>query len=282
MNGGLRVRGKFLVLFLSALVALSIYHYKSPSHSNKGMVKYANLYPKTAILVEREDYAVEFDTARKVPNWTFEHLTKKSLAKQMQKKGGETFHADSHIPPHFQTSNIDFYKTGYDRGHMAAAANHAQSKRLYKETFYLSNVAPQEPGFNRFYWRSLEEYVRRLTKDYDDVYVVSGTTFLHKDRLDSVGRKIRTITYEVIGKNQVSVPNAFYKVILAKSKKGTSLYQAFCLPNEYIEGDPPFEKYQIGIRELERLTGSSFFPDEAKPTSPHESLSFHFSAFDEM
>lgn len=42
-------------------------------------------------------------------------------------------------------------------------------------TFYLSNIAPQVgKGFNRDAWNKLEMYSRRLTREYDHVYVCSG------------------------------------------------------------------------------------------------------------
>lgn len=40
------------------------------------------------------------------------------------------------------------------------------------ETFYLSNIAPQVgDGFNRHYWAYLEDFCRRLTSNFEDVYV---------------------------------------------------------------------------------------------------------------
>ena len=274
----------FFLVLGAALAFLWTTSPLSKSHKVEKHNAITSLYPITSILIERDDYAISYDGSNKIPHWSFEHLTKKSLSKQAKRNPKEQFQADHNIPPHLQSSNVDFYKSGYDRGHMAAAGNHQQSKRRLKETFYLSNIAPQDPGFNRFYWKTLEEYTRLLTKEYDDVYVVSGTTFLHKDRLNESGKKIRSLTYEVIGENQIGVPNAFYKVILAKGKKGEPLYKAYLLPNAFIEGDPPFEKYTIPIGELEQITGVLFFPDEQKPLpASHLTTSLlHFSQFDKL
>lgn len=42
-----------------------------------------------------------------------------------------------------RSTNADFRGSGFDRGHLAAAANHKWSQKAMDDTFYLSNVAPQ-------------------------------------------------------------------------------------------------------------------------------------------
>jgi endonuclease G len=40
------------------------------------------------------------------------------------------------------------------------------------ETFLLTNIAPQiGEGFNRHYWAYVEDFCRRLTGSFEDVYV---------------------------------------------------------------------------------------------------------------
>lgn len=83
---------------------------------------------------------------------------------------------------------IDF-RSGYDRGHMVPAADAKISQNAMDETFFLSNVAPQVgDGFNRHCksssrpvliglftdhadWAYLEDFCRRLTTNFEDVYV---------------------------------------------------------------------------------------------------------------
>ena len=54
----------------------------------------------------------------------------------------------------------DYYKSGYDKGHLAPAADFSYSKELMSESFYMSNMSPQTPGLNRGPWKFLEEYFR--------------------------------------------------------------------------------------------------------------------------
>ena len=51
--------------------------------------------------------------------------------------------ADPNVPVEYQASNADYLGSGWSRGHMAAAANHAHDQQEMNETFYLSNIVPQ-------------------------------------------------------------------------------------------------------------------------------------------
>lgn len=81
----------------------------------------------------------------------------------------------------FRATNKDYKHSGFDRGHLAAAGNHKASQELVKQTFVLSNIAPQVgKGFNRDAWNNLEKYVRKKAKKNKNVYVCSGPLFLPK------------------------------------------------------------------------------------------------------
>lgn len=51
------------------------------------------------------------------------------------------------------------FPINYDRGHLAAAANHPEDTHL-KETYYYSNAAPQWNETNRNLWRNIEIVIR--------------------------------------------------------------------------------------------------------------------------
>jgi len=55
------------------------------------------------------------------------------------------------------TTLADYRRCGYDRGNLAPAM--AWSEEVMSEWFYLSNMGPQDPGFNRGLWRQLEARV---------------------------------------------------------------------------------------------------------------------------
>lgn len=116
------------------------------------------------------------------------------------------------------TANDNDYKgSGYDRGHLAPAADMGWSVKAMEESFYYSNMSPQKPSFNRGIWKQLEELTRDWTVENKEIYIVTGGVL--NDSLPT------------IGKNKVSVPKYFYKVILDYSEpsiKGIG----FIMPNE--------------------------------------------------
>jgi endonuclease G len=139
----------------------------------------------------------------------------------------------------------DYVGSGYDRGHLAPAADLAFDEAAIRESFYMSNVSPQARNFNAGIWQELEICVRAWAKRNKQLYVVTGPVLT----LPSKGR---------IGKNQVAIPAAFYKVLLDYTEpqlKGI----AFVLPNE-VSYEPLF-KYATTIAEVEKLTGIRFFPN---------------------
>ena len=141
-----------------------------------------------------------------------------------------SFHEDKQLPACVRSILNDYRKSGFDRGHLAPAADHKDSEKSMKDTFLLSNISPQDPNLNRVYWAKLEKYVRELVYKHGKVTVVTGPLFLPKTRKD--GKKF--VSYQVIGNNNVAVPTHYFKIIRAKS-----LEEAYIMPNRFVEGRPP-------------------------------------------
>ncbi|UYV66553.1 hypothetical protein LAZ67_4002055 [Cordylochernes scorpioides] len=127
-----------------------------------------------------DDLVIGYDTALRVPRWVLEHLTPDSLSGGHFKRKGSDFFEDKSIHPYFRSTTQDYKGSGFDRGHMAAAGNHKKSSGDYKDTFILSNMAPQVgEDFNRGIWNNLEIYVRdKFVTKYDETFVLTGTLFL--------------------------------------------------------------------------------------------------------
>ena len=75
------------------------------------------------------------------------------------------------IPQHLRAILADYRGKGFDRGHMAPAADHRSSPEAMADTFFMTNMCPQCPELNRGYWAKFDKYVRDLTKDHSNVYV---------------------------------------------------------------------------------------------------------------
>ncbi len=178
--------------------------------------------------------------------WVAYRLTKEELAGPFSRT--DSFRADTGIPTGAAAPS-DYRGSGYDRGHLAPAGDMTFSEKAMDESFLMSNMSPQDPGFNRGIWKTLEETVRLWADTFGEVFVVTGPV-LEKD------------SYNVIGENRVAVPEYYYKVLLAV-KDGSVITAAFILPNE--KTDEPLASFAVPADEAERRTGLDFFsllPDD--------------------
>lgn len=174
--------------------------------------------------------------------WAAYCLEKAELEKNT--KRGDNFRPDPEITTG-SASLADYKKSGYDRGHLAPAADFAFSEEAMSESFFLSNMSPQAPGLNREIWQYLEGQVRLWAEEYGKAYIITGPV-LEKP----------ADQYEYIGENQVSVPEFFYKIILAPHEN-TVKALAFIIPNQKCEGT--FWDYAVSVDEVENRTGLDFF-----------------------
>ncbi|KZT74251.1 hypothetical protein DAEQUDRAFT_661174 [Daedalea quercina L-15889] len=247
------------------------------------VLKHGNPGPVSDQLV-RVGYVAGYDRRLRHPAWTAEHLTLASLGKSVLApgpsneekgdRGNSQFTEDQSIPAMFRAKLQDYFRSGYDRGHMVPAADCKISQTAMDETFLLTNIAPQVGvGFNRHYWAYVEDWCRRLTSSFADVYVFTIPLYLPK--LDSDGKW--RITHEVIGSPpNVSVPTHFAKVVLTSKPSSPSSPDvpeistgAFVLPNAPIPDDAKLESFVVPIDAVEKAAGLTLFSDAIKQNSKH-------------
>ncbi|XP_006890711.1 PREDICTED: nuclease EXOG, mitochondrial [Elephantulus edwardii] len=204
------------------------------------------------------NHALSYDQAKRVPRWVLEHISKSKITGDADRKHCK-FKPDPGISPVFSALNEDYLGSGWSRGHMAPAGDNKFSTKAMAETFYLSNIVPQDFDNNAGYWNRIEMYCRELTERFEDVWIVSGPLTLPQTASD--GKK--TVTYQVIGQDNVAVPSHLYKVILARRSPGSTeplALGAFVVPNKAIGFQPPLTEFQVSLQDLEKLSGLVFFP----------------------
>lgn len=246
------------------------------------VLKYGNPGPISDTLIRRA-YVAGYDRRLRHPAWTAEHLTLTSLSRSASgpsstnesgDRSKSAFVEDESLPAVFRASLQDYFRSGYDRGHMVPAADAKSSQEAMDETFLLSNIAPQVgAGFNRHYWAYLEDWCRRLTGSFSDVYVFTIPLYLPKIESDGKWR----VTYEVIGSPpNVAVPTHFAKVVLASkpsSPATPNIHEistgAFVLPNTVIPDEAPLESFVMPVEAVERAAGLTLFSDLVKKSSLH-------------
>ena len=195
-------------------------------------------YDADDTIIRHRGYTLSYNSKYKQANWVAYLLTRDETVKRYQR--GEFFAPDPLIPG--TDFSIDYQKSGYDRGHLAPAADMGYSMETMVQSFFYSNMSPQLPRFNRGVWKKLEMQVRNWAVEYDSLYVVTGPIF------DSV--------MPTIGPHRVAVPKAYYKVLLQK-RNGNLEGIGFILPNSNTKVD--FKDYTTNIDKVEEITGLDFF-----------------------
>ena len=209
-------------------------------------------------VVDREGYALGYKAAWKTARWVMYRLTDDEVVTQVARRS-DVFAPDPLIPNGPQLE--DYRGSGYDRGHLAPAADMKWSRQAMTECFYLSNMVPQDRGNNGGIWNEIENTVRGFACAEGSVFVVTGPVTPDPPALS-------------IGKGRVAVPTELWKVVYDETPPKKMI--GFVVPNRNVKGKP--RDYACSVEEVERRTGLKFFPK----LSGKDSLktSFDASAWD--
>lgn len=202
-------------------------------------------YNSSTFIIDNTEgrYTLMYDTARRSAVWVAYVLTRADVTAPSAGRS-TSFKSDPYVVKQGWATAVtkDYTNTGYDRGHLLPSADRDFSREENSATFYLSNVAPQEPNLNRKVWKNLEEQVRDWAEDYDSLYVVTGTI---------LGDELREIN------NGVDVPESFYKAMLVRVG-GTWYSRGYLIPNVSDVGSN-FDSYALSVDELETKTNLDLF-----------------------
>ncbi len=139
----------------------------------------------------------------------------------------------------------DYKGSGYDKGHLCPSGDMTWSETTMDETFFMTNMSPQVPSFNRGIWKNLEEKVREWALANDSIVVITGPVLTNN--LPTIGIN-----------NKIGIPLLYYKIIVDIS---TPTYKtiAFVMKNE--GSDKSIFDFAVSIDSVENLTGINFCPD---------------------
>lgn len=204
-----------------------------------------SLTPRQEQMIRHTGYTVSFNKDLRLPNWVSYELTSEET--YGKEKRSNRFIADPLVVGTIAT-NADYTHSGYDKGHMAPAADMKWSPDAMKESFYFSNMCPQHPQLNRRAWKLLEEKIRDWAITDSAIFIICGPI---------IDKNPKTI-----GKNKVTVPTRFFKVILSPFAHPMRAIGFLFNNNQAME---PLSAYAIPIDSIEKLTQLDFFaslPDE--------------------
>jgi len=152
--------------------------------------------------IVRKGYVLEHSDRDKIALWVCEHSTLAEVAGDLATKSNP-FKPDPKLGGLRRGELADYKGSGFDRGHLAPAGNQTEDKQLRDETFFLSNIVPQDPNLNRGVWRVVEQKVRGWTKARGETWIMTGPMFydpLEEDPKTADG----LVHYNVIGEGEVA------------------------------------------------------------------------------
>lgn len=226
--------------------------YATPEGEEEGTEILKDYMPSstTGSVVHHNHFSLSYSERYEQAEWVAYALKKEQLTHDDRKR--PYFIED----PKVKTKSADWrnYKgSGYDRGHLCPAGDRRFTKYAYNETFYTSNISPQDNDFNAGIWNKLEQQVRYWAKKHNEVFVVTGGV-LEKGLF-------------TIGDEDVAIPKSFYKII-ARKENGNVKAIAFLFPHK--ESRKPLGSFVVSVDKIEKLTGIDFF--EKLPNSIEEKL----------
>ena len=238
----LRLLGKIIVISLIILLCVGCFIiYKSnqkPAPTPPTPTTFS-LLPSThqGVIVKHRYFTLSYSELHEQAEWVAYSLTPNDLIKNVDRS--DNFKED----PLVKTGSAalkDYKSSGFDRGHLIPSADRVFSEEANDETFYMSNMSPQEPSFNRGIWKTLEEQTRDYVTEKGALYIVTGPILKGK--------------MKEIGTNKVDVPLYYYKILLNETN-----YEAlaFLLKNE--KSNYPLDSFLVSIDSLESFSGIDFF-----------------------
>ena len=199
--------------------------------------------------MRQRNYTFLWDESRLTADWVAYPLCEGNIGNG---KRSNAFGLNPYLPEKIQPLLAKGYRKGnsgwYSRGHQVPSADRL-SYKANVQTFYGTNMTPQDENLNGGAWGVLENKVRSWAQRCDTLYVVSGCTYDGYEGeyvLDNSGKK-------------VAVPTGYYKALLMLKSGRYSGYAIRFENRPYSDGKYHPEMAE-SLSDLEKATGLEFFP----------------------
>jgi endonuclease G, mitochondrial len=239
------------------------------THCTNSSDRLSTMSPTLPITVYQPnpDLQIAFDARTRTPVYALERVRPQDWPKIHKRR--PNFHEETSLPEPYRSRNSHYKHSGYDRGHMAPAADFNNDPA----TFTLTNTCPQHAGLNRTLWAQLEGWVRRVAERNATrtTYVLTGPLWLPVQQTRPAEFEYR---YPALGHppSLLHVPTHFFKVVVVVDEHENSItkFACFVIPNT--EPDrPSLEDYLVRWTDLEAVIGMKLFPH-------HSGISEHADA----
>lgn len=191
-------------------------------------------------MVDYTGMTISFNPKWRQPNWVAWELTASETQGTVSREN--KFHCDENVQG--CAEHYDYSYSGYDRGHMAPAADMKWSPEAMHNSFSMANICPQAKSLNTGAWKRLEDKCRVWANADSAIIIICGPVLTDKP-IDRIGND-----------DPIAVPARFFKVILSPNThpmRGIG----FIMPNDKVPGG--MQAAAVTIDEVERITGHDFF-----------------------
>ena len=190
-------------------------------------------------IVSHSFYTLSYSEEHEQAEWVYYKLNTRQLNSAVVRK--DNFKLDTKV----RTSSAQLYDykgSGYDRGHLAPAGDMAYNQTSMNESFYMSNMTPQNPSFNRGIWKMIEKQFRDWSYQYGQLVIVTGPVLEGEN-------------YGSIGSNKVTIPKWYYKVAIDPNNYQRNI--AILIENK--SSSESIKSFVVTIDYLEEFSGLDFF-----------------------
>lgn len=228
----------FLVMILITLnVKAWIQSAPLPAEQCKVQAPYGFPSAENIKTICREAYYIGYDDAARIPKFVSYVISPKTALGCVERSNA--FVADMSVSN--SATPDDYVGSGYDKGHQAPNGDLSYNTQVESESFLMTNMAPQLPGFNRSTWKLLETSIRAWTVETNQSFTVYvGSVYNSQDKK--------------IGKNQVVVPHAFYKIVIADQSKQVA---GWMFPHRENLGTD-LSKFRMPVADIEKTAAVKF------------------------
>lgn len=228
-----------LLIWVPTILLAQGYRGKSEPALNKGLMELPAIQRNDVVLIYT-GFIINYNTSRLIPNWAAYELTADEVAGEVPRARGFSMDLDYKGR---QAMHEDYSNTGWDKGHMAPAGDMKWSQAAMYESFYLTNICPQNHDLNGKDWQALEKHIRDWALKYGKVWVVCGPY-------------VYANLYGTIGERKVVIPDGFFKAVLRKDGND---YKAIAFVFENNASRQPVKHAVVSVNDVEALVGFDLF-----------------------
>lgn len=199
--------------------------------------------PDDIVVIDKGEFKIGWSPSLRHPIWCAYHVPAHPSYEAGKRP---SFVKDRTVSTSPVSANYD--RSGYDRGHMVP--NYAIATRfgaeMQRNTFFMTNIAPQSPALNRGVWREVEHRIADLwTARWGEIWVIVGA--------------IPSDSGQTLSNSGIDVPEKFYQVIVAQ--EGMDVRAQAVVYDQSVGWRAWPTRGLVTIDELEQMTGLDFLPE---------------------